>query len=71
MKGHWSRTCRTSERLIKIYQASLKENKQNVESDGVVANFAYKANDTNFDDDFVGLTNITHLDVVDFFDGYE
>ena len=73
MKGHWSRTCRTSKHLVKLYQDSIKE--KNAETNfthhnsnsnyDVEANFAYK------DDDFKGLDDITHLDVTDFFKSHE
>ena len=67
MNGHWSRTCRTPEHLVKLYQASLKRKEKNVEmnftsqNDDVEANFSYK------DDVFEGLNDKTHLDVEDFF----
>ena len=51
-KGHWSRTCRTPRHLVELYQASLKEVKNNVE-----ANFITE--DT---------VEPMHLDVADFFE---
>ncbi|XP_062080266.1 uncharacterized protein LOC133785021 [Humulus lupulus] len=57
MKGHWSRTCRTSKHLVDLYQASLKEKEKNIE-----ANFSYQ------DDDLLNESmDFTNLDVVDFF----
>ncbi|XP_010322038.1 uncharacterized protein [Solanum lycopersicum] len=54
-KGHWSRTCRTPRHLVELYQASLKEVKNNAE-----ANFISK--DT---------VEPMHLDVADFFENPE
>ncbi|KAL2527199.1 Retrovirus-related Pol polyprotein from transposon RE1 [Abeliophyllum distichum] len=51
MKGHWSRTCRTTKHLVDLYQRSIK-GKEKVET-----NFA----------DFDGPIDVTHLDVSDFF----
>ena len=31
MKGHWSRTCRTTKHLVNLYIASLKKIKKNIE----------------------------------------
>ena len=31
MKGHWSRTCRTTKHLVDLYQASLKKIEKNIE----------------------------------------
>ena len=51
MKGHWSRTCRTSKHLVDLYQAS-KEKEKNIEM-----NFT----------DLDGENDITNLDISDFF----
>ncbi|KAH0662143.1 hypothetical protein KY284_027074 [Solanum tuberosum] len=51
-KGHWSRTCRTPRHLVELYQASLKEVKNNAET-----NFIYEDN-----------VEPMHLDVADFFE---
>ncbi|KAK8348465.1 hypothetical protein V6Z12_A06G082700 [Gossypium hirsutum] len=32
MKGHWSRTCRTSEHLVKLYQESIKKKGKHMET---------------------------------------
>ena len=32
MANHWSRTCRTPKHLVKLYQASLKKKRENVET---------------------------------------
>ena len=54
-KGHWSRTCRTPRHMVELYQASLKEVKNNAE-----ANFI--SEDT---------VEPMHLDVADFFENPE
>ncbi|KAL0405784.1 UNVERIFIED_CONTAM: hypothetical protein Slati_3892300 [Sesamum latifolium] len=51
MSGHWSRTCRTAQHLVKLYQASVKAKGKEVET-----NFA-KA----------GISDNTHIDASDFF----
>ncbi|XP_027093777.1 uncharacterized protein [Coffea arabica] len=58
MEGHWSRTCRTAEHLVDLYQASLKKKDKDVE-----ANFIYQK-DAYDDDD----ADMTHLDIADFFE---
>ncbi|PIN21574.1 hypothetical protein CDL12_05725 [Handroanthus impetiginosus] len=71
--GHWSRTCRTPKHLVKLYQDFIKgknagtnfTHHNNNSNYDVEVNFAYK------DDDFKGLTDITHLDVADFFESHE
>lgn len=72
MKGHWSRTCRTPQHLVKLYQASMKESKKDVE-----ANLAYPedrattnndAEKSNNDGVFNELFNVAHMDAEDFFD---
>ena len=60
MTGHWSRVCRTSKHLVDLYQASLKEKGKNVE-----ANFAHQ------DNDIFDQSNMTNLDVADFFESPE
>nr|XP_027071426.1 uncharacterized protein LOC113696224 [Coffea arabica] len=60
MEGHWSRTCRTAEHLVDLYQASLKKKDKDVET-----NFIDQKNDDDDDDDD---TDMTHLDVADFFE---
>jgi len=54
-KGHWSRTCRTPRHLVELYQASLKEVKNNAE-----ANFISEDN-----------VEPMHLDIADFFENPE
>ncbi|XP_027102679.2 uncharacterized protein [Coffea arabica] len=58
MEGHWSRTCRTAEHLVDLYQASLKKKDKDVET-----NFIYQK-DAYDDDD----ADMTHLDIADFFE---
>lgn len=55
-KDHWSRTCRTPKHLTDLYQESVKNKKQKVET-----NFA-EMGEINH-----GLFDATHLDVADFF----
>ncbi|XP_060170732.1 uncharacterized protein LOC132601674 [Lycium barbarum] len=50
-RGHWSRTSRTAKHLVELYQASMKRKEKNLE-----ANFSSE-----------NQSDITHLDVVDFF----
>ncbi|XP_027086672.1 uncharacterized protein [Coffea arabica] len=59
MEGHWSRTCRTVEYLVDLYQASLKKKDKGVET-----NFIDQTNDYDDGDD----ADMTHLDVADFFE---
>ncbi|XP_027152210.1 uncharacterized protein LOC113752288 [Coffea eugenioides] len=58
MEGHWSRTCRTAEHLVDLYQASLQKKDKDVET-----NFIDQKNDDDDDD-----ADMTHLDVADFFE---
>ncbi|KAL0302308.1 UNVERIFIED_CONTAM: hypothetical protein Scaly_2566700 [Sesamum calycinum] len=55
MSGHWSRTCRTAQHLVKLYQASLKANGKEVETNFVEA----------------GILDNTHIDASDFFQSIE
>ncbi|XP_027174605.1 uncharacterized protein LOC113774248 [Coffea eugenioides] len=57
MEGHWSRTCRTADHLVDLYQASLKKKDKNVKT-----NFIDQKNDYDDTDD----ADMTHLDVADF-----
>ena len=59
MNGHQTHTCRTTKLLVDRYQATLKEKGKNVE-----VNFAYQ-------DDVFDPSNMTHLDVADFFESPE
>nr|XP_027061203.1 uncharacterized protein LOC113687875 [Coffea arabica] len=58
MEGHWSRTCRTAEHLVDLYQASLKKKDKDVETNFIDQKNAYD------DDD----ADMTHLDIADFFE---
>ncbi|XP_071913907.1 uncharacterized protein [Coffea arabica] len=58
MEGHWSRTCRTAEHLVDLYQASLKKKDKDVETNFIDQKDAYD------DDD----ADMTHLDIADFFE---
>ncbi|KAL0309148.1 UNVERIFIED_CONTAM: hypothetical protein Sradi_5857100 [Sesamum radiatum] len=55
MFGHWSRTCRTAQHLVKLYQASLKAKGKEVEPNFVEA----------------GISDNTHIDASDFFQSIE
>ncbi|KAL0303293.1 UNVERIFIED_CONTAM: hypothetical protein Sradi_6197400 [Sesamum radiatum] len=55
MSGHWSRTCRTAQHLVKLYQASVKAKGKEVE--------------TNFAE--AGISDNTHIDASDFFQSIE
>ncbi|XP_027173983.1 double-strand break repair protein MRE11-like [Coffea eugenioides] len=57
-RGHWSRTCRTAEHLVDLYQASLKKKDKDVETNFIDQKNAYD------DDD----ADMTHLDIADFFE---
>jgi hypothetical protein len=64
MKGHWSRTCRTTKHLVDLYQASIKGKEKEIEM-----NFADHINPEDsqvFLDTQNGEDN-TYLDVSDFF----
>ncbi|KAK4398526.1 hypothetical protein Sango_1328100 [Sesamum angolense] len=55
MSGHWSRTCRTAQHLVKLYQASLKAKGKEVETNFVEA----------------GISDNTHIDASYFFQSIE
>ncbi|KAL0389121.1 UNVERIFIED_CONTAM: hypothetical protein Scaly_0269200 [Sesamum calycinum] len=55
MSGHWSRTCRTAQYLVKLHQASLKAKGKEVETNFVEA----------------GISDNTHIDASDFFQSIE
>ncbi|XP_058726855.1 uncharacterized protein LOC131598254 [Vicia villosa] len=56
-KGHWSRTCRTRKHLVDLYQKSLKNKKERIET-----HFANEDDDSDY-----GNMDVTHLDIDDFF----
>ncbi|XP_058749386.1 uncharacterized protein LOC131622376 [Vicia villosa] len=56
-KGHWSRTCRTLKHLVDLYQKSLKNKKERIET-----HFANEDDDQDY-----GNMDVTHLDIGDFF----
>ncbi|KAK5812130.1 hypothetical protein PVK06_027541 [Gossypium arboreum] len=81
MKGHWSRTCRTSEHLVKLYQASIKRKGKHMETNFISQNDEMEAKDEDIHynnktdhayggDKFNDLNNIIHLDVADFFENH-
>ncbi|XP_011100991.1 uncharacterized protein LOC105179093 [Sesamum indicum] len=55
ISGHWSRTCRTAQHLVKLYQASVKAKGKEVETNFVEA----------------GIADNTHMDASDFFQSIE
>ncbi|KAL0312910.1 UNVERIFIED_CONTAM: hypothetical protein Sradi_5690300 [Sesamum radiatum] len=55
MSRHWSRTCRTAQHLVKLYQASVKAKGKEVETNFVEA----------------GISDNTHIDASDFFQSNE
>ena len=67
MKGHWSRTCRTSKHLVDLYQASLK---------GVETNFTEQNNSlgiAHLEAHLGGVNQIdplnsTHMELADFYE---
>ncbi|XP_016567232.1 uncharacterized protein LOC107865492 [Capsicum annuum] len=77
--GHWTRVCRMPDHFVKLYQASLKRKENDAEAhltfrgdddeaapsntyNNIEANLAYK------DDDFKGLSDITHLKAENFYE---
>ncbi|XP_058768042.1 uncharacterized protein LOC131641755 [Vicia villosa] len=56
-EGHWSRTCRTPKHLVDLYQKSLKNIKERIET-----HFADEDDDPDY-----GNMDVTHLDIGDFF----
>ena len=63
MKGHWSRTCRTSKHLVDLYQESLK-GKKKIETNFVSIDATIdQAHENNVQPE----VDMTHLDVADFF----
>ncbi|KAH1082841.1 hypothetical protein J1N35_022602 [Gossypium stocksii] len=81
MKGHLSHTCRTSEHLVKLYQASIKKKGKHMETNFISQNDEMEAKDEDIHyntktghaykgDKFNNLNNITHLDVADFFENH-
>ncbi|KAL0286287.1 UNVERIFIED_CONTAM: hypothetical protein Scaly_2795800 [Sesamum calycinum] len=55
MSGYWSRTCRTTQYLVKLYQTSFKAKSKEVETNFVEAGISYN----------------THIDASDFFQSIE
>lgn len=59
MKGHWSQTCCTPKYLVKLYQASMKDEWKNVEM-----NFNYVF-------EFESPVDFSGLEVSDFFENLD
>ncbi|XP_017647685.1 uncharacterized protein LOC108487855 [Gossypium arboreum] len=68
MKGHWAHTCRTPEHLVKLYQASIRGKKNNIETNFISKNDEMEEKEEG--DVIYGLNNITDLDVIDFFENH-
>ena len=66
MKGHWSRTCRTTKHLVDLYQASMKGKDKQIETNFIDEKDTMGPDDPFFDDD--GAVPLKHFDVYDFFD---
>lgn len=73
MKGHWSRTYRTSEHLAKLYQASLKRIANNVETNLILEDDDVEAHKCNVNeiDNINGLDAMTQLEVAKFCDNQD
>ena len=81
MKGHWSRTCRTTKHLVDLYQASIKGKNKQIETNFIDGNDIMNFNDPHqvspkedgnqsnakfFDDE--GAVPLTNFDISDFFE---
>ena len=51
MKGHWSRTCRTTKPLVDLYQASMKGKDKQIETNFLDGKDTMDHDDPFFDDD--------------------
>ena len=51
MKGHWSRTCRTTKHLVDLYQASMKGKDKQIETNFIDGKYTLDPDDHLFDDD--------------------
>jgi Zinc knuckle len=58
MTNHWSRICRTPKHLVKLYQASIKKKRKEIE-----INF--------IENESSGILMDTHLDIFDFFENVD
>ena len=81
MKGHWSRTCRTTKHLVDFYQTSIKGKGTQIETNFINGQdtmdvdypyqvFLQEANN-QIDDNFIdndGAISLTHFDISDFFE---
>ncbi|XP_070001872.1 uncharacterized protein [Nicotiana sylvestris] len=78
MRGHWAHICHTPDHFVKLYQASIRKKENNTEAHLTFQNNDEEAGPSNKydseahlaykDDNFGGLTNITHLEAGNFFD---
>ena len=81
MKGHWSRTCHTTNYLVDLYQASIKGKGNQIETNFINGQgtmdpddpYQVSLHETNneIDDNFinnVGAIPLTHFDISDFFE---
>ena len=65
MKGHLSRTCRTTKHLVNLYQASMKGKDKQIETNFIDEEDTMDPDDPFFDDD--GAVPLKHFDVSFFF----
>ena len=65
MKGHWSRTYRTTKHLVDLYQASMKGKDKQIETNFIDEKDTLDLDDPFFDDD--GAVPLKHFDVFYFF----
>ena len=81
MKGHWSRTCRTTKHLVNLYQASIEGNDNQIETNFINGQGTMDPYDpyqvslqeanNQTDDNFIdndGAITLTHFDIFDFFE---
>ena len=81
MKGHWSRTYRTTKHLVDLYQASIKGKGNQIESNFINGQGTMDPDDpyqvslqeanNQIDDNFIdndGAIPLTHFDISDFFE---
>ncbi|KAK5833912.1 uncharacterized protein LOC108450894 [Gossypium arboreum] len=68
MRGHWACTSCMHDHLVELYQASIKGKKNNIETNFISKNDEMEAKKEG--DVIHGLNDITHLDVIDFFENH-
>ena len=68
MKGHWSRTCRTSKHLVDLYQASLKNIETNFTEQNDPLGIANLEPHLGSGEQVDPYSDLTHMEVGDFFE---